>query len=50
MDYSEPLIELREWERKYAEGMRNKHPEQAKVAAMKMIRLVADLLEIAEGK
>lgn len=49
MDYSEPLIELREWERKYTEAMRNKKPEQAKVAAMKMIRLAVDLLEIAEN-
>jgi hypothetical protein len=50
MDYSEPLIELREWERKYAQAMRDRKPEQAKVAAMKMIRLAVDLLEIAEGK
>ena len=49
-DYSLPLIELREWERTYAEAMRYKHPEHAKVAAMKMIRLAVDLLEIAEQK
>tara|TARA_R110000822_G_scaffold42820_10_gene116108 strand:- start:195 stop:350 length:156 start_codon:yes stop_codon:yes gene_type:complete len=49
-DYADPLIQLREWDRKYTEAMRDKRPEQAKVAAMKIIRLAVDLLEIAEGK
>lgn len=48
MDYSEPLIELREWDRTYTEAMRYKHPEHGVVAAMKIIRLGVDLLEIAE--
>jgi len=49
-DYADPLIQLREWDRKYTEAMRDKRPEQAKIAAVKIIRLAVDLLEIAEGK
>lgn len=47
-DYSAPLIELREWDKHFAQAMRLKRYEAARYAALRMLRLSVDLLELAE--
>ena len=48
MDYTEPLLELRAWDKCYSDSMRNKKPDIAVGAAMKIMRIGADLAEAAE--
>ncbi len=48
IDYTEPLLELRAWTKCYADAMRNKRYGIAEGAAMKIMRVGADLLDAAE--
>ena len=49
-DHAEPLIALGIAHKEYADAMRNKRYEAARMAAMQLVRLAVDLLEIAEKK
>ena len=48
-DYSESLIELRIWDRCYSDSIKQKKPEVAIGAAMKIMRIGADLVDAAEA-
>ena len=48
-DYAEPLIELQQWVKCYADAMRAKRWDIAEGAAMKIMRLGADLVDHAEA-
>ena len=48
-DYSEPLIELQQGVKCYADAMRAKRWEIAEGAAMKIMRIGADLVDHAEA-